>query len=49
MMRIHNIFPLDAHDKNNPTLLKKLLKGKGQYSTQKCLLCFDFDKDKKML
>jgi hypothetical protein len=47
MLGIHNIFPPDANDKNNPILLKKLLKGGGQYSTQKCHLGFNFDGDIK--
>ena len=49
MMGIHDIFPPDKNDVNDPILLKKLLKGDGQYSTQKCLLGFDFDGNDKTL
>jgi hypothetical protein len=49
MMGIHDIFPPDAHHENDPILLKNLLKGDGQYSTQKCLLGFDFNGDKNTL
>jgi hypothetical protein len=43
MTGIHDIFPPDGDDSNNPILEKKLLKEKGRYSTQKTLLGFNFD------
>jgi hypothetical protein len=43
MTGIHDVFPLDGDDSNNPISEKKLLKEEGQYSTQKTLLGFDFD------
>jgi hypothetical protein len=43
MTGIHDVFPLDNNDSNDPILEKKLIKNKGQYSTQKTLLGFDFD------
>jgi hypothetical protein len=43
MMGIHDIFPQDADDSNDPISKKKLLKCKGQYSRHKTLLGFDFD------
>jgi hypothetical protein len=49
MMGIHDVFPPDDVDENNPISLKKLLKGDGQYSTEKCLLGFDFNGDDKTL
>jgi hypothetical protein len=49
MMGIHDISPPCENSVNNPISLKKLLKGDGQYSTQKCFQCFDFDSGVKML
>jgi hypothetical protein len=49
MTSIHDVFPADVIDGNNPILEKKLKKGEGQYSMFKTLLGFDFDgKQKKM-
>ncbi len=42
MMGIHNMFPPDANDSNNPISERKLIKDEGRYSTQKTLgLNFD--------
>ncbi len=49
MMGIHDVFPPDTDDGNDPILEKKLLKDEGQYSTQKTLLGFDFDGMTKMM
>jgi hypothetical protein len=43
MTGIHDVFPANIVDANNPISEKKLLKGEGQYSTSKTLLGFDFD------
>jgi hypothetical protein len=43
MQGIHDVFPADIVDINNPISEKKLKKGEGQYSTFKTLLGFDFD------
>jgi hypothetical protein len=43
MMGIHDVFPPDADDSNDPISKKKLLKCEGQYSARKTLLGFDFD------
>jgi hypothetical protein len=43
MTGIHDVFPPDADDSNDPISKKKLLKCEGQYSTHKTLLGFDFD------
>jgi hypothetical protein len=49
MHGIHNVFPPDAIDSNDPILEKKLGKGKGTYETRKTLLGFDFDGNEKMM
>ena len=43
MMGIHDCFPPDNDDENDPISLKKLRKGEGRYALQKDLLGFDFD------
>jgi hypothetical protein len=43
MHGIHDVFPPDAEDSDDPILKKKLKKGKGMYKTRKTLLGFDFD------
>jgi hypothetical protein len=49
MHGIHNVFPEHKDDATNPIAKNKLLKGKGQMSTSKTLLGFDFNgKDKTM-
>jgi hypothetical protein len=49
MTGIHDVFPTDANDSNDPISKKKLLKCKGQYSTRKILLSFDFDGSAKTM
>ncbi len=49
MTGIHDVFPANITDSEDPILEKKLLKGEGQYSLIKTLLGFEFDgKQKKM-
>ncbi len=43
MHGMHDLFPPDAEDSNDPILEKKLKKGKGMYKTRKTLLGFNFD------
>ena len=43
MRVIHDVFPPDCDDGNDPISEKKLLQDKGQYSTRKTLLGFNFD------
>jgi hypothetical protein len=40
---IHDVFPGDAVDSNDPILEKKLIKHQGRYSTLKTLLSFNFN------
>jgi hypothetical protein len=47
MAGIHNVFPVDIIDRNNPISEKKLLKGEGQYVLFKTLLGFNFDGQRK--
>ncbi len=49
MHGIHDVFPLDEDDSNDPILEKKLKKGEGRYDTRKTLLGFDFDGEGKTL
>jgi hypothetical protein len=49
MAGIHNVFPVDIIDRNNPISEKKLLKGEGQYALFKTLLGFDFDGQQKTM
>jgi hypothetical protein len=49
MHGIHDVFPEHENDTTNPIAKNKLFKGKGQMSTTKMLLGFDFNgKDKTM-
>jgi hypothetical protein len=43
MTGIHDVFPPDNDDSNDPILEKKLRQQEGQFSTRKTLLGFDFD------
>ena len=43
MYGIHDVFPADDNDANDPISEKKLLKREGEMSTTKTLLGFDFD------
>jgi len=49
MTGIHDVFPTDIVNSNGPISEKKLLKGEGQYSLFKTLLCFDFDGKRKTM
>ncbi len=49
MMGIYDTFLPDPFPQNNPILLKKLLKGDGDYSTSKSILGFEFDGVEKTL
>jgi hypothetical protein len=49
MAGIHDVFPADIIDGNNPISEKKLLKGEGQYALFKTLLSFDFDGQRKTM
>jgi hypothetical protein len=49
MQGIHDVFPADIVDINNPISEKKLKKGEGRYSTFKTLLGFDFDGKQKTM
>ncbi len=49
MLGIHDVFPADIIDSNDPISEKKLKKGEGQYSTLKTLLGFDFDGTRKTM
>jgi hypothetical protein len=46
---IHDIFPADDVDENDPTSLKKLKKNEGRWDLNKELLGFDFDGDDKTM
>ncbi len=43
MHGIHDVFPPDEEDSNDPISEKKLKKGEGRYDTRTTLLGFDFD------
>jgi hypothetical protein len=43
LTKIHNIFPSNITNKDNPISEIKIIKGEGQYSTLKILLGFNFD------
>jgi hypothetical protein len=43
MEGIHDVFPLEQDDSNNPILEKKLHKTEGQYATLKTILRFNFN------
>jgi hypothetical protein len=49
MTGIHDVFPANINDGNDPISEKKLLKGDGRYSLMKTLLGFNFDGDRKTL
>jgi hypothetical protein len=49
MAGIHDVFPADIIDGNDPISKKKFLKGEGQYSQFKTLLGFDFDGKQKTM
>ncbi len=49
MSGIHDVFPADLVNSNDPISEKKLLRGKGQYALIKTILGFDFDGQRKTL
>jgi hypothetical protein len=49
MTGIHDVFPPDNDESNDPILEKKLIKNEGQYFTRKTLLGFDFDGSAKTM
>ena len=49
MSGIHDVFPADIIDSNDPISEKKLEKGEAQFSTLKTLLGFDFDGKRKTM
>jgi hypothetical protein len=49
MSGIHDVFPADLVNSNNPISKKKLLKGEGQYALIKTILGFEFDGQRKTL
>ena len=46
---IHDIFPADENDDNDPVSMKKLKKGEGTFALQKEILGFDFDGESKTM
>jgi hypothetical protein len=49
MHGIHDVFPPNAEDSNDPISEKKINKREGRYETQKMLLGFDFDGEGKTM
>jgi hypothetical protein len=49
MHGIHDVFPPDNNDDEDPISEKKMKKGEGLYDTKKTLLGFDFDGDAKTM
>ncbi len=49
MTGIHDVFPTDDINSNNPISKKKLKQLDGEYSTKKTILGFDFDRIKKTI
>jgi hypothetical protein len=49
MTGIHNVFPANIVDGEEPILEKKMLKGEGQYLLFKMLLGFDFNRKRKTM
>jgi hypothetical protein len=49
MLGIHDVFPPDNNDDEDPISEKKMKKGEGLYDTEKTLLGFDFDGDAKTM
>ncbi len=49
MHGIHDIFPPDEDDSNDPISEKKQKKGEGRYEMRKTLLGFDFDGEAKTM
>ncbi len=49
MHGVHDVFPRDNVDSNNPISEKKLAKGEGTYLMRKTLLRFDFNGETKTM
>ena len=49
MTGIHDVFPADAEDSNDPISLKKLVKKDGEWDLKKGILGFDFDGEAKTM
>ncbi len=49
MTGIHDVFPPDCDNGNDPISERKFLKDDGRYSTRKTLLGFDFDESAKTM
>ena len=49
MTGVHDVFPTDIVNSNDPISKKKLLKGEGQYALFKTMLGFDFDGKQKTM
>ena len=49
MHGIHDVFPPDNDDNEDPISEKKMKKGKGLYDIKKMLLGFDFDGNAKTM
>jgi hypothetical protein len=49
MRGIHDVFPEDDDNDEDPISVKKMRQGDGRYSTRKCILGFDFDGEAKTL
>jgi hypothetical protein len=49
MHRIHDVFPADPEEENDPISMKKLLKKEGQWALTKDCLGFTFDGDAKTM
>jgi hypothetical protein len=49
MIGIHDMFPPDNDDSNDPISEKKMIKEEGQYSTRKTLLGFDYNGSAKTM
>ncbi len=49
MTGIHNVFPMDIVNSNDPISKKKLLKGEGQYALFKTMHGFNFDSKQKTM
>ena len=48
-MRIHDVFPADKNDANDPVSEKKLKQLNGEYLITKTILGFDFNGDDKTI
>jgi hypothetical protein len=49
MMGIHDVFPADNNNSNDPISERKLKQRDGEYATMKTILHFDFDRDNKTI